>query len=198
MGRQRAPDYDKKRAAIRDVAAKLFAEHGFDGSSIAELAERCGLTKPALYHYFPSKEALLHEILEEHIGALRRQVLAADAEARAWEPERRLAHVVRHLLAAYRDADDEHKVQLNELDRLPAEQRQGIKRVEREIVDVVAGILLLLNPRLGDGLLKPVAMSLFGALNWHYTWFRDDGAVSRAAYADLASHLFAEGVKALP
>ena len=82
MGRQRARDYDAKRAMIRDAAAKLFAEHGFDGSSVADLALRCGLTKPALYHYFPSKEALLYEILDTHIGMLRRMVLEADLEAR--------------------------------------------------------------------------------------------------------------------
>lgn len=200
MGRQRARDYDAKRAMIRDAAAKLFAEHGFDGSSVADLALRCGLTKPALYHYFPSKEALLYEILDTHIGMLRRMVLEADLEAREWEPKRRLEHIVHHLLAAYRDADDKHKIQLNELDRLPEPQRRVIKSMERDIVEVVAGILVLVNPRLdgSSGLLKPVVMSLFGILNWHYTWFRENGALSRPAFATFATRLFLEGVEALP
>jgi len=200
MGRPRAPDYDAKRAMIRDTAAKLFAEHGFDGSSIADLALRCGMTKPALYHYFPSKEALLYEILDVHIGTLRRMVLEADLEARDWEPNRRLEHVVHHLLTAYRDADDKHKVQLNELERLPEPQRRMIKSMERDVVDVVAGILVLVNPRLDarSGLLKPVVMSLFGILNWHYTWFRENGAISRSAFAKFATRLFLDGAKALP
>lgn len=200
MGRRRAPGYEAKRAMIRDEAARLFAERGFDGSSIADLAVRCGMTKPALYHYFPSKEALLYEILDVHIGMLRRMVLEADLEARNWEPSRRLEHIVHRLLVAYRDADDKHKVQLNELERLPEPQRKVIKGMERDIVDVVAGILLLVNPRLdsASGLLKPVAMSLFGILNWHYTWFRESGPISRSAYARYATRLFLDGVKSLP
>ncbi len=200
MGRQRARDYDDKRAMIRDAAAALFAERGFDGSSIADLADRCGMTKPALYHYFSSKEALLYEILDVHIGMLRRMVLEADLEARGWEPSRRLEHIVHRLLTAYRDADDKHKVQLNELERLPEPQRKMIKSMECDIVNVVAGILLLVNPRLDEhpGLLKPVVMSLFGMINWHYTWFRENGAVSRNGFAKFATRLFIDGAKALP
>ncbi len=40
-------------------------------------------------------------------------------------------------------------------------------------------------------------MSLFGLLNWHYTWFRDGGPLSRADYAKLATRLFLDGAKAL-
>lgn len=200
MARQRASDYDFKRAMIRAAAARLFAEHGFDGSSLSDLANHCGMTKPALYHYFTSKEALLYEILDVHIGMLRRTVLEADLEARDWEPTRRLEHIVHHLLTAYRDADNEHKVQLNELDRLPEPQRSVIKDMERDVIRVVADILLQVNPRLGEtpGLLKPVTMSLLGILNWLYTWFREDGAISRTAFATIATRLFVDGVKTLP
>ncbi len=45
MARPRAQDYDAKRGAIREAAAALFAEHGFDGSSMSDLAERCATTK---------------------------------------------------------------------------------------------------------------------------------------------------------
>lgn len=200
MGRQRAKDYDLKRAQIRDAAADLFAERGFHGSSITDVAECCGVTKPALYHYFRSKEALLYEILDVHIGMLRRMVFEADLEARDWEPTRRLEHVVLHLLSAYRDADAKHKVQLNELERLPEPQRRIIKSMERDIVNIVAEIVLQVNPRLNEapGLLKPIVMSLFGMLNWHYTWFRENGPVSRSTYAKQATRLFVEGLTALP
>ena len=46
------------------AASGLFAEKGFAGSSIREIAERAGLTKTALYHYFPSKEAVLSEMMQ--------------------------------------------------------------------------------------------------------------------------------------
>jgi TetR/AcrR family transcriptional regulator len=200
MGRQRASDYEIKRAQIRDAAAEIFAERGFHGSSITDVAEHCGITKPTLYHYFRSKEALLYEILDVHIGMLRRMVFEADLEAHDWEPTRRLEHIVLYLLSAYRDADAKHKVQLNELDRLPEPQRRLIKSMERDIVNIVSEIVLQVNPRLGEasGMLKPIVMSLFGMLNWHYTWFRENGPMSRPTYAKQTTRLFVEGIKAFP
>ena len=199
MGRQRAPDYESKRTQIRDAAAELFGERGFHGSSINDVAERCGLTKPALYHYFRSKEALLYEILDVHIGTLRRHVFEADLEGRDWEPVHRLEHIVSRLLLAYMDANAKHQVQLNELDRLPEPQRRLIKSMERDIVNIVSEAVLQVNPRLTEtpGLLKPSVMSLFGMLNWHYTWFREDGLMSRAAYAKHATKLFIDGIRSL-
>ncbi len=46
-------------------------------------------------------------------------------------------------------------------------------------------------------LLKPVTMSLFGMLNWHYMWFREGGTMSREHYADLATTVLVEGARHL-
>ena len=199
MARPRAPDYDAKRAAIREAAAALFAEHGFDRSSMSDLAERCGTTKSGLYHYYESKEAVLHDILAVHIGKVLGVVRAAAQEAADGDPVHRLELIVTSLLAAYASADDQHKVQLNELQRLPEAQRETIIGMEREIVRLVADTLAEINPNLARtrGLLKPVTMSLFGFLNWHYMWFREDGPLTRADYARLATRLFLDGARAL-
>jgi len=52
-----------RRAAIRDEAARIFAERGYNGSSLQEVADAMGFTKAAVYYYYPSKEALLFDIL---------------------------------------------------------------------------------------------------------------------------------------
>jgi AcrR family transcriptional regulator len=52
------------REQILDAARQLFMEHGYDKASLREVAERVGVTKAALYYYFPSKEALLEALLE--------------------------------------------------------------------------------------------------------------------------------------
>ena len=56
-----SPDY---RAKIGTVAEALFAERGFDGTSIREIAEQAGATKALIYHYYDSKEALYQTLLE--------------------------------------------------------------------------------------------------------------------------------------
>lgn len=199
MARPRAQDYDARRMAIREAAAALFAEHGFDGCSMSDLAQRCVTTKSGLYHYYVSKEEVLRDILAEHIGKVLAIVRAAVAEAAGLDARQRLELIVTRLLAAYASADDQHKVQLNELWRLPAVEREAIMGMEREIVRLVADTLAEINPNLArtKGLLKPVTMSLFGFLNWHYMWFREDGPLTRADYARLATRLFLDGAKAL-
>jgi AcrR family transcriptional regulator len=55
---------DKTKAAILSASTKLFAEKGFIGASISDIAEIVGVSKSSIYHYFPSKEAILHELID--------------------------------------------------------------------------------------------------------------------------------------
>jgi TetR/AcrR family transcriptional regulator len=67
-------------------------------------------------------------------------------------------------------------------------------------VQLFAGALSRAVPQLvepGSTLLKPVTMSLFGMVNWHYLWFREGGAVSRADYARIATRLILDGARSL-
>lgn len=56
------------RNAIRDVAVELFAQHGYERTSLREIAERLGMTKAALYYHYPSKQSLLLAIIEPLIA----------------------------------------------------------------------------------------------------------------------------------
>ena len=57
-------DADKTRAAILSASTQLFAEKGFIGASISDIAEVVGVSKSSIYHYFPSKEAILHALID--------------------------------------------------------------------------------------------------------------------------------------
>jgi AcrR family transcriptional regulator len=56
------------RTAIRETAVELFARHGYERTSLREIAERLGMTKAALYYHYPSKQALLLSIIEPLIS----------------------------------------------------------------------------------------------------------------------------------
>ncbi len=62
---------DERRRQLLERATALFATHGYDELSMAKLAREAGISKPLLYHYFPSKrdlfEAVLSEAAEEHL-----------------------------------------------------------------------------------------------------------------------------------
>ncbi len=90
------------RERIRLEAAELFSEHGFNGTSMAELASAVGITKSSLYHHFSSKQALLSEIIEltvSRVAPLLQEV--ADMELPAKDRLRRA--IILHTVEAIRD-----------------------------------------------------------------------------------------------
>ncbi|MCM2269261.1 MAG: TetR/AcrR family transcriptional regulator [Thermoanaerobaculia bacterium] len=73
------------RARLREAAFALFAEKGYDGASMSQLAERVGLAKPSLYNYYRSKEELLLDLLEAGIRDWSADCMAPFARAGTFE-----------------------------------------------------------------------------------------------------------------
>jgi AcrR family transcriptional regulator len=71
----------RRRHQLLDVARELFAARGFHATSMDEVAEAAGVTKPVLYQHFPSKRALYRELLEDTARRLLAEVNAATAPA---------------------------------------------------------------------------------------------------------------------
>src|SRR4051794_38276412 len=121
MARTQAPDYEERRQAIIEKAAELYAERGFLGASLADLAEACDTSKSLIYHYFPSKEDILFEVMQSHIKSLVDAMEAVEmADAPAPEKLRTLTRAFMHL---YLGAGARQKVLLNDLSRLPEANR---------------------------------------------------------------------------
>src|SRR5207253_9692675 len=93
MARPTAPDHDDKAAAVLAAAGQVFAQRGYEGATMLDVAQAAGFSKAGVYHYYASKEHLLHGLLA---GSLREVVCdleAADPGA-AVEPAERLAALV--------------------------------------------------------------------------------------------------------
>lgn len=198
MARTRAVDFEDKRRGLLDTAAAVFAEQGMEKASMAQIAAHGQVSKALLYHYYPSKDALIFEIIITHLEALDAAIVAADGQG--LPPPQRLRHLVGAVLEAYRGADNQHKVQLNASAALSQDQKDAILTLEKRIVRRFAVVLEEINPdlsRTDRPLLTPVTMSLFGMMNWMYMWFKDGGRISREDYADVATTLILEGIKAV-
>lgn len=198
MARTRATDFEEKQRGLLDSAAGVFAELGMEKASMAQIAAHAQVSKALLYHYYPSKDALIFAIITTHLEELDEAIEQADDAT--LPPEQRLRRLVGTVLECYRDADNQHKVQLNATSALSDEQKAQILAIERRIVKHFALVLRQINPELDDPqrpLLTPVTMSLFGMMNWVYMWFRDGGRITREDYADVATTLILEGIKAV-
>ena len=195
MARTKAPDFEERRAAIIEAAAKLYAERGFLGASIAELADACGISKSLIYHYYPSKEDILFDVMASHVRALldaaeRVNVLTLPA------PEK-LRMLTAEFMRHYVGAAARHKVLLNELSRLPARRRAAVVKIQRRLIGIVEALLVDIRPELRKrrALKRPAAMLYFGMINWTHTWLDPRGALDPKHIAALAAEVFLEGVE---
>lgn len=197
MARTRASDFKEKQRGILSSAAAVFAEMGMEKASMSLIATHSQVSKALLYHYYPSKDALIFDIVHTHLTELDEAIQVADRTDVA--PNDRLRLLVAAVLKNYEGRDNEHKVQLNGTSALSAEQLSDLQAIERRIVRRFSTVIHEINPEINTGraLLMPVTMSLFGMMNWVYMWFRPNGPITREEYADIATTLILEGLKAV-
>ena len=195
MARTRAQDYDAKRMTILQRSAELFSRFGYSGTSITMIAEACNVSKALLYHYYPDKVSVLFDIIFDHLNHL---VAETEKAARsATDPRDRLEALAAALLEAYRNADAQHDVQIANLKLLPDDKQDILRALERRLVMIFADVIAEAVPEVGHGpMLKPLTMSMFGMLNWHYLWFREGKSLSREQYAELVTGLITAGAAA--
>lgn len=71
-----------RRGEILDAAMGVFSERGYDGGSMRQIAERVGVSEPALYRHFPGKEALFRAMMRAAVGRLRDEAFGLIGAAR--------------------------------------------------------------------------------------------------------------------
>ena len=186
MARTQAADYEKRREAIVERAADLFAARGFLGASVSDIARACNTSKSLLYHYYPSKEDVLYAVMVSHIDGLLEDV---ESVARQKGEARERLHVLLTLfMQHYVGAASRQKVLLNDLDNLPVDKRNAIVAKQRQIVDAVQALLVEIDPALAEDKTKARArtMLLFGMINWTGNWYDMSGPLKPADIAAMA------------
>jgi len=186
MARTQAPDYELRQEAILDLAARLFARVGFDGTSMSELAEQGGISKSLIYHYYKSKEDILYAVMASHVDQLIDDV--TEVVAAGNKPRDALRALFRRFMGHYVGAAARQNVLLNELDKLPHARRMAIVRKQRNIIEAVQGLLTQIHPTLATDPVRARAqtMLVFGLINWTHTWFDPKGALNSDEVADIA------------
>lgn len=194
MARTQSADYDQRREAIVAMAAQLFAIRGFTGSSVADLAAACNISKSLVYHYFPSKEDILYEVMWAHVSSLVE--ISRNTLKLRRPPDEIIKLFALCLMETYIDAQAHQKVLLNELDNLPAAKRTLIIEAQREVIDALDSWVLELRPglRTQPKLRRPILMLFFGMLNWTHIWYNPKGAVTPKKLADTAAEMFIRGL----
>jgi AcrR family transcriptional regulator len=196
VARTRAATFEQQRDAMLAAAAQLFAERGYPAASIADLAAQIRVSKGLLYHYYRDKEHLLFDIAERYVDRLVQ--LTVEVEAAALPPEAALRQLIECFMVAYEHAGAFHRVLVQDVKYLSTVHRARVRAKQRQVIDAFARAIAAAAPDLAsDRLLKPVTMTLFGMMNWTFTWLRPDGPVAHAELAPVVADLFLGGVRRL-
>lgn len=186
---------EQKRLEILKAAAAIFNERGFHNTTIDDLCERLGLSKPTVYYYVKDKEALLVECAKLATHELHAAIrLARDEGTNGWER-------LRNIFVAYAQVmtTDFGKCLIltsqNDMSADSAERLwEGRRRLNLEIREVIeTGIR---DGSIEDCDPKIVSFALFGAFNWIAHWFQEDGDLPAAQIAGVFVRLFQTGMAA--
>ncbi|HUK34063.1 MAG TPA: TetR/AcrR family transcriptional regulator [Vicinamibacterales bacterium] len=173
-----------RRAVICRTAARIFRDRGFDATAVSDIARALRMTKAGLYHYFPSKEAMLFEIMLFGMERMEDEVMRP-ARAVA-DPEARLRQMLMQHARIITRAEGAVAQLFHEQRALPASMRRVVNDQERRYFHLVRDTLRELKStgRLRDVEPSIAALSLIGMIQWLPRWFRHDGGLT----VDQAAH----------
>lgn len=186
-----------KRLTRTDLLSRAIAvirRNGYRETSLDDLAKEFNFTKPALYYYVDSKEALLFEIYEHTIDEWLTLIRSIANDA-ALTPEEKIREVVRrftHLCIEH----DEMAIFFSEKAYLSDEHFEAISDKERAVVDTIAAII---QEGVAMGMMNPVpakvvAFGLVGMTAWSYRWVSADGPLDIDAIAETYFAVLSRGL----
>ncbi|MGI6548661.1 MAG: TetR/AcrR family transcriptional regulator [Syntrophomonadales bacterium] len=164
-----------RKDEILAVAAKLFREHGYDATTLENITDQIGISEPAIYYYFNSKEDILYEICRQQTTHYLNQALTI-AMSKLDLPEKVSKVIEAHILDfdAHRDRAEAY---LREAAYLPIERRKEIyvigntfESVLRELVEkgIKEGVFRPLNSKI-------IVRGITGLCSWVGNWYYPDG-----------------------
>jgi TetR/AcrR family transcriptional regulator, cholesterol catabolism regulator len=161
--------FERRLAEILGHATEVFCDKGYEGASMRDLSRATGMSLAGLYYYFESKERLLYMIQKHTFTTIRDRAKARLAEVE--NPEQRIRIFIQNHLEYFLGNQKAMKVLSHEDDVLRNGFGQEVAALKREYYRICLGLLDELKAARGlDFSSRICVLSLFGMMNWIYTW----------------------------
>jgi TetR/AcrR family transcriptional regulator, cholesterol catabolism regulator len=193
LSRSLQPHFSAQLGRILDHATQVFCEKGYEGASMRDLSRATGMSLAGMYHYFGSKERLLYLIQKHTFSTILSRL--RDRLSQSRDPEQGIRAFIDNHLEYFLEHQQAMKVLSHEDDVLDGEYGREIAHIKREYYQTCRELLdrhkkekrLEFDSRIA-------VLSLFGMMNWIYTWYnpRLDGNAGRLAQ-DM-SKIFFRGI----
>src|ERR1051326_6855261 len=192
---QQESRFERRLGEILDFATDVFYDKGYEGASMRDLSRASGMSLAGLYYYFESKEKLLY-LIQKHTFSTIMQMLREQLETVS-DPEQRVRIFIRNHLAYFLANMKAMKVLSHEDEALAGPLGQEIQDMKREYYRLCRGLIDDFKRERGlpsERITARIAvLSLFGMMNWIYTWHDPRRDVQAADLAEQISEIFLRG-----
>jgi AcrR family transcriptional regulator len=187
--------FDRRLSKILLHATEVFCEKGYAGASMRDLSRASGMSLSGLYYYFESKEKLLYLIQKETfttiVERLRERLDAVS------DPEQRIRIFILNHLEYFLVNRKAMKVLSHEDDALKNGFGAEVAAIKRAYFRICVGLLDdFRRERKLDGSSRLAVLSLFGMMNWIYTWYNPRVDADAEEIAGRMGDIFLRGVSA--
>src|SRR5690242_15093005 len=186
--------FDRRLAKILAHATDVFWEKGYDGASMRDLSRASGTSLSGLYYYFDSKEKLLY-LIQKHtfstiVARLRERLEGVE------NPEQRVRTFIQNHLEYFLDNQKAMKVLSHEDEALKNGYGAEIVAIKREYYRICVGLMEELKRSQGLQFSSRIAvLSLFGMMNWIYTWHNPRVDADAGDLARQMAEIFLNGIR---
>jgi len=185
--------YDRRLSEILRHATEVFDEKGYEGASMRDLSRATGMSLAGLYYYFDSKEKLLYLIQKHTFTTIVERLRERLKEVS--DPEERIRVCILNHLEYFLANQKAMKVLSHEDEVLKNHYGAEIAAIKREYYRICVDLLGALKQARGlEFSTRTAVLSLFGMMNWIYTWYkpRTDGGAEELAHE--MAEIFLRGV----
>ena len=180
---------------LLNVATRLFARHGFEGTSVQDIVDAAGVTKGAMYHYYGSKDDLLYEVYHQVLTMQTSHL--EEIAAGPGTPEERLRAAAADVVETSLDNLDDMIVFFRSLHMLPEDKQAQIRTERRLYHDKFKALVdegVAAGTFRGDVPADIVVHYFLSVVNQLGSWFKPDGALSPAEVARQFTELLVGGL----
>ena len=182
-----------KRQALLRTAARTFNEIGFHQTTLDDLAQKLGVSKPALYLYIKSKDDILFECSRVALEQAQEALAMAQTQGTTGLEK------VRHFFKSYANiiVQDFGTCLILAGDEPLTQENRHVLRTARASIDLA--VRQIIEEGIADGSIAPcnpkmVTFTLFGSFNWLAHWYQEEGEFQPEAIADQFLSLFESGL----
>jgi AcrR family transcriptional regulator len=187
-------DIRSVRERILAAAVQLFAQYGYHAATMRDIARISGIQAASIYHYYPSKQALLVEIMDTHMHNLNANLQRIVQEC--LPIEQRLHEAIANHIRLHTTYKAEFFIIDTEIRALEEEQRGTILALRDQYERLLQG---LLEEGMEQGVFRRVdrkvaSYALIAMCTEVATWFRPDGRLSVQQVIDLYTQMITDGL----